>query len=188
MRPVPPAQLERLLLTDAHPEDAALAQSMRELLTKLLIQRRTDDDNRLVGLLRKGEGFSDEHITALLRDKLKRWLRRWQDGADGVGSDKEDGEAGDGEGAIVDDPHREYDGPDFDSFGELPALDDGAFSFSSLSVYQRVVLLHCLCDEHLSFSDSFATTVRAVQPRDARIPPLATDVEGHRYYFFQFPD
>ena len=202
MRPLPPAQLERVILADAYPEDDGLELSMRELLTKLLIARRSAEDNRLVALLKKGEAFSAPHLNALIHDKLTRWKQRWEDGDEaqeegGEGQGEgEDGAPGGGGESIIDSDHREYDGPDFDSFGELPsslsfaasASASAACVFFSLSVVQRVVLLRCLCDEHLSFSASFASTVRSVLPRDARIPPIASDAAGHRYFFFMFPD
>ena len=226
MKPVPPAKLERLLLLSSAEEEGAA--ELSELLTRLLLRRRTASDNKVAWSLRRGEGFTFEHIAVLVRHRLDGWWKRWEGAADGLtAADMDEDEAPEAEADLqlaedaegwqreegeeeeeeeeeehtavnavaltgsAESSHQpqEYTGPDFASFGPLPPPPlPSSFSFFSLRLRQRVVLLHCLCDDHLSFSPSFASTVRSVQPRDARIPPLAIDAVGHRYWFFGFAD
>ena len=207
MSPIPPESLERLLLHGRQGGVEPESSAMRELLTKLALSRRSKADARLVAQLKKGEACSWQHIDALVKQRLETWWREWreddedaQQQADGGQEEAEDSvENGDEvDGAEEEEGEEEdskplpgqshdYTGPDFSTFSltcPLPA----SFTFFSLSLRQRVVLLRCFCDDHLAFAEDFASTVRGVEAGDARIPPLGSDAWGHRYFFFGFPD
>ena len=171
---------------------------MRELLTKLAISRRSAADAKLVTHFKKRDALSWQHIDAVVKQRLTTWWREWQEDDDDQQQQQEDGD-GDEEKAEQQDEENEadsrplpgqnhdYTGPDFATFAlacPLPAT----FTFFSLSLHQRVVLLRCFCDDQLAFAADFAATVRGVEARDARIPPLGSDSWGHRYFFFGFPD
>ena len=204
MSPIPPETLERLLLHGCEEGREPESLQMRELMTKLAISRRTKVDAQLIAQFKKGEACSWQHIHAIVKQRLEMWWHEWcEDGEDEQqddGNEEEIKEAANGgreskDGAEEDEADsrplpgqsHDYTGPDFTTFAlscPLPAT----FTFFSLSLHQRVILLRCFCDDHLAFAADFATTVRGVEAADARIPPLGSDSWGHRYFFFGFPD
>ena len=196
MSPIPPDTLERLLLHGCEEGREPESQQMRELMTRLAISRRTKADARLVAQLKKGEACSWQHIHAIVQQRLDTWWHEWREDEDDQqqheGDDEESGEEqkeedDDEDSRPLPGQSHDYTGPDFATFA-LSCPLPRSFTFFSLSLHQRVVLLRCLCDDHLAFAADFAATVRGVEARDARIPPLGSDSSGHRYFFFGFPD
>ena len=166
---------------------------LSELLTKLLMDRRTPDEKRLVAFLKQGEGFSWPQVDQLLQVRMRVWRKQLQIYEEGETTEASTADTDmDGEKKVgrkrgrsesvtppltsssssssssklpVDEYGvRRYDGFDFSVWHGVNHVTSGFFG---LSPYDRLVLLKNLCEYHLSVSPDFAATVRDVLPPDA---------------------